>query len=413
MAKGNLTSPTWWPRCSSDEAHEPRSGRTLCGRRGPDIGAFQFSDTRRRECTRAWQDRTVRSGKTLTIPVRANATLKVSGNVAGKDAMVVTTPSGLAQTATRDPRGGTVSTIVRTSTDPDPTLTITCGRSGCRHVTIADAADDMIDGSFESLKNSPWHLSPWTSWVSPWSGTAQQRARQAAELRTTDATTGVVASGTYGARITAAEPKLAQDNIPVQGGSGYRITAWARPAAQAGPLTFALYPFVDNVIGTDPIATFSVPSGGDGPVRLDERFVMPEGVNAVTVLITQDGLPAGVEASLDNLTLTPDDSRPSVTRQPVDVTVTEGDVAAFRVEFAGNDTPQIEWQTLSRKGWVPVTATKLGQKGQTERTARLVLDDVRASDSGTKFRAVATNASGTVTSKVVTLRVERRDYPRR
>ncbi len=378
----------------------------------PDIGAFQFSDPGRRECARSWEDRTVRPGETLTIPVRANATLKVSGKVTGQEAMVVTTPSGLAQTATRDPRGGTVSTIVRTSTDPDPTLTITCGRSGCRQVTVTDAADDMVDGSFESLKNSPWYLSPWTSWVSPWSGTAAQRARQAAELRTSDASTGVVAAGTYGARITSAEPKLAQDNIPVQGGTGYRIAAWTRPAAGAEPLTFTLYPFVDNVIGTDPIATFSVPSGDDGPVRLDERFVMPEGVSAVTVLITQDGLPSGAEASLDNLTLTPDDSRPRVTRQPADVTVTAGNAAALLAEFAGNDAPRIEWQTLSRGGWTPVRATKLGQEGQTERTARLVLDDVQESDSGTKFRAVARNSSGTVTTKVVTLRVESRDYPR-
>lgn len=369
----------------------------------PDIGAFQLTDQSAQPCATAWRDRDVADGASLTVPVRANATLRVTGEVDAGGTLTVTGPGGLAHVATADTGAGTVSAVVRTSTDAAPELTVACTGGDCRGVTVTDAADDMVDGSFETLKNSPWYLSPWTSWVSPWSGTAAQRARQAAELRT-DALTG---SGRLAARLTAAEPRLAQDDVPVDGGREYRLSAWARPAA-GSPLTVTVHPFVDNVVRADVLATFAVERDGEGLVHLDERFALPEGVDAVTVLVAQTGLAGSDEAVLDDVTLTRADTAPSVTRQPAGTTVTEGDLATYLAEFAGDDAPWIEWQRLVDGAWQPVTATKLGQEGQVERTGRLVLDAVTAADDGSRFRAVATNASGSATTQEVELRVQAR-----
>lgn len=366
----------------------------------PDIGAFQVSDQAAQDCADAWTDRDVEAGSSLVVPVRANATVRVTGTTAGE--MVVTNDAGLAHVATPDP-AGTVSTVVRTATDADPALTIACDE-GCAGVSVTDAADDMIDGSFESLKNTPWYLSPWRTWHSPWSGPEAERRRQAAELRTRDG--AAVSSGQLAARITAAEPRLAQDNLRVEPGAGYRLTGWVAPADVAAPLTVRLVPFVDNVVGTQVLASFGVPAGGDGLVRLDERLTLPDDVTAVTLVITQDGLAGTQEAYLDDLTLTRDDSAPEVVREPGDVTVHEGELAAFLAGFAGNDVPAVAWERLEDGAWEPVTATRLGQEGQVERTPRLVLDDVALADSGSRFRAVATNAAGTATTREVTLTVE-------
>jgi hypothetical protein len=372
----------------------------------PDIGAFQLTDQGAQPCASAWDDRTVAAGSSIVVPVRANATLRVTGTVEPGGTLTVTGPGGLAHVATADPGAGTVSTVVRTSTDAAPELTIACTGGGCQGVQVTGTTDEMIDGSFETLKNSPWYLSPWTSWVSPWSGTAQQRARQAAELRTER----VTGAGRLAARLTAAEPRLAQDDLPVDGGADYRLTAWALPAEGAGPMTVTVHPFVDNVVGSQVLATFTVddPAEDDALVHLDERFTLPDGVTAVTVLIAQPGLTGTQEALLDDLTLTPAVTAPTVTRQPADVTATEGDLATFLADFAGNEEPAVEWQRLVDGTWQPVTATRLGQEGQVARTDRLVLDAVTTADSGSTFRAVGTSSAGTVTTREVTLTVEPR-----
>ena len=367
----------------------------------PDIGAFQFTDQTAQQCSTVLRDREVSADGSLVVPVRANATLRVSGHVAPGGTLTVTNDAGLVHVATADPGASTVSTVVRTSTDAGAQLTITCSAGACTDVNVTGASDDMIDGSFESLKNSPWYLAPWTSWVSPWSGTPQQRARQAAELRTRD----VTAAGALAARITATEPRLAQDNLPVRAGGDYRITAWALPGATSSPVTFTLRAFVDNVVVGDPLKVFTVDGSATQMVHLDERFVMPAGVSAVSLEISQDGLAGSQQAIIDNVALTRADTAPTVIREPADVTATEGQLAAFLAGFSGDDDPQVEWQRLDGERWQPATATKLGQQGQVERTSRLVVDQVGLADTGARFRAVATNVSGNVTTQEVTLTV--------
>ena len=91
-------------------------------------------------------------------------------------------------------------------------------------------------------------------------------------------------------------------------------------------------------------------------------------------------------------------SAPSFTTQPADVAIIAGGNAQFTVAVSGTPTPTLQWQLSTDSGatWSDV--------GGATGTALDVLGAALAND-GRRFRAVATNRAGAVTSNAATLTV--------
>lgn len=91
---------------------------------------------------------------------------------------------------------------------------------------------------------------------------------------------------------------------------------------------------------------------------------------------------------------------PTIT-DPGDQTVTESDPASFAVTAAGEPIPTVSWEASVDGGttWVP-TAQGVSGDGLILTVAATIL-----ADSGTKYRATATNSEGSITSAPATLTV--------
>jgi alpha-tubulin suppressor-like RCC1 family protein len=90
---------------------------------------------------------------------------------------------------------------------------------------------------------------------------------------------------------------------------------------------------------------------------------------------------------------------PTVTRQPLSVTVEEGQGATFEATASGFPTPTVQWEVSTNDGgtWSPVEGATSDQ---------LTVADVRISESGDEYRAVFTNAAGRATSAAATLTIQ-------
>ena len=84
---------------------------------------------------------------------------------------------------------------------------------------------------------------------------------------------------------------------------------------------------------------------------------------------------------------------PVVTTQPVDVSVALGATATFTAAASGVPAPAVQWQVGDGRGWRDVA-------GATGASLDVV---ATAANAGTAYRAVFTNASGSVTSDVARL----------
>jgi len=95
---------------------------------------------------------------------------------------------------------------------------------------------------------------------------------------------------------------------------------------------------------------------------------------------------------------------PTITTQPASTTANSGATATFTVAVSGNLTPTMQWQVSTDNG---STWTNLGNStpysGVT--TTTLTITGVTASLNGRRYRAVATNQSGSATSDAATLTV--------
>jgi Tol biopolymer transport system component len=105
-----------------------------------------------------------------------------------------------------------------------------------------------------------------------------------------------------------------------------------------------------------------------------------------------------VISSVVILTVTAAAGTPAFTMQPVDVTVTEGQNAQFTVAVSGTPAPTLQWQVSTDNGvnWSNIN----GETGTTITVAAPPL-----ADSGRKYRAVASNSEGNVTSSAALLTV--------
>jgi alpha-tubulin suppressor-like RCC1 family protein len=91
---------------------------------------------------------------------------------------------------------------------------------------------------------------------------------------------------------------------------------------------------------------------------------------------------------------------PNVTLQPQNATVEEGNSATFEAAASGNPAPTVQWEVSTDAGstWSPVALAT---------TDRFTIASAKTSESGHEYRAVFTNASGSATTRAVTLTVRR------
>ena len=96
---------------------------------------------------------------------------------------------------------------------------------------------------------------------------------------------------------------------------------------------------------------------------------------------------------------------PTVTSQPSDQTVTAGQTATFTASASGSPAPTPQWQSSSDGGstWSILT-NAAPYSGVT--TTTLTVSGTTTALSGTQYRAVFTNSSGTATTNVATLTVQ-------
>jgi alpha-tubulin suppressor-like RCC1 family protein len=103
------------------------------------------------------------------------------------------------------------------------------------------------------------------------------------------------------------------------------------------------------------------------------------------------------EVTSQAATLTVQDA-PAVTKQPSSVTVNEGQSAVFEATASGFPTPTVQWQVSTDGGgtWSPIEA---------DTTNRLTIASASTAEDGFQYRAIFTNAAGSVASQAATLTV--------
>ena len=88
---------------------------------------------------------------------------------------------------------------------------------------------------------------------------------------------------------------------------------------------------------------------------------------------------------------------PSITQQPVSITVGEGSMALFTVVASGTPSPTFQWQ-------LKVSGVFVDLVGET--AATLLINAAFRSDNFNQYRAVITNEAGSVTSMIAVLTVD-------
>ena len=110
--------------------------------------------------------------------------------------------------------------------------------------------------------------------------------------------------------------------------------------------------------------------------------------------------PAGASARLAGAGVTPfATTPPKVTKQPVSVTVEEGQPATFESTASGSPTPSIGWELSTNGG-----ATWTVIEGAT--SSVFTIPSTTVAESGHEFRVTFRSTSGQATSRVVTLTVQ-------
>lgn len=161
-------------------------------------------------------------------------------------------------------------------------------------------------------------------------------------------------------------------------------------AASGNGLAYAWQRSTNGGLGYTPIAGASTATLTIDPVDASmdgHRFVV----------VVQNG--AGIVVSDPAvLTVTPVASAPTFVSQPADQTVAVPAPATFTVAVGGTPVPTLTWESSSDGGttWSVIP----GASGTSYTTPATI-----AGDDGKRFRAVATNGSGSVTSQPATLRI--------
>ena len=171
---------------------------------------------------------------------------------------------------------------------------------------------------------------------------------------------------------------------PVAPGTNVTLSASTIPATKGGQVTF--------FDGTTALGTAAVPTSGttEGVAALK---VQP-GLGKHTYKAVWSGT---LPASVSNIVTYMVETSPVITTQPSPQTVNAGQTASFSASASGTPAPTVQWQ-LSTDGGIQWT-TISGATGTTYATL------ATAVENGNRYRAVFTNAAGSIPSNAASLTV--------
>lgn len=149
-------------------------------------------------------------------------------------------------------------------------------------------------------------------------------------------------------------------------------------------------------VSTDAGISFAEMASETSAVLMLTSVTLSSNGNRYRVVVSNGG--GSVTSAQALLTVNQATATPLFTTHPADQAVTEPSTATFYVEASGTPSPTIQWQQSSDAGasWGDIT----GATSSSYTTAATTV-----ADSGTQYRAVATNAIGTVNSNAATLTV--------
>lgn len=328
----------------------------------PDIGAFQFSPVNDGSCSVL--GKTIASGASLqNIGVRSNTTYKVAGTVAADATLSVTNPKGFVT-----PAGANGEVVFRTAMDAS-TVTISCSGVGdCSQVSMVEIDDRIVDGSFDSLTNTPW--SAWNT------------SRDAAKAVT----------GSYALKITGTGSSE-QFPVVLQPNTDYLFSGWVS-SGDGTAVRMGLKNFAGNPNPAIPGQFEKSESVTSSEMKYTTIVFNSGATKSVTVYCYK---PGGNGAGFcDDITMTAATQAPTPSLNPADTTVTEGNDAYFFSSFVGAPRTAVMWQSNVTGVWANVAA-KPG--------TALRVPAVTTGMDGVQYRAIINGPTGQVVSAPATLNV--------
>ena len=170
-----------------------------------------------------------------------------------------------------------------------------------------------------------------------------------------------------------------------------------RTINSAGAFGVAFAPDGKTVYATNIFSkSVSVITAATGAIRT--TVTLPAGTFPSGIVASADGKYEYVSNRDGTVTVIANLTAPVVITNPVSATVTAGSTHTFTASCSGVLTPTVQWQTSTDGGntWTNIT----GATGTSYTTGALALVQ-----SGTQYRAVCTNASGTATTTPATVTV--------
>ena len=277
---------------------------------------------------------------------------------------------------------------------PPPALRITAQPSDV-HVVSGASATFLV--SISGSGSLQWQRSAGGggAWVAIDGATSSQYVTGATQDADNGAQFRVVVTPGSGAAVTSSAATLTVDPAPVA------------PAITVQP--------ADTSVVADQEATFNVTATGTAIAYRWQRSAdgtnwndvggAPTATLSVSGLTTTDNASqwrvivsnsvGSVTSAVAHLTVLPTPQAPSFTTSPAGLSVVAGQAATFSAQAVGTPVPDIAWQAS------PDGATWTTIAGAT--SGSYTIDVTTLQDNNRRFRAVATNASGSVASAAATL----------
>ncbi|MFN7916539.1 MAG: G8 domain-containing protein [Vicinamibacterales bacterium] len=345
---------------------------------------------------------------------------------------LATAPAFTAQPASQSVKAGTAATFSVTVSGTGPftyqwqkNLVNIAGATGASYTTPATVAADNGSTYRVTVTNAAGSATSATATLTVTTPPSITTQPASATVKTgATATFSVVAAGTgpltyqwqknavniagatgtsYSTPATVAGDSGSTYRVVVTNAAG-QVTSAAATLTVATPPTFTAQPASVSVkAGTT--ATFSATVSGTGPFTYQWQknlvniagatgatYTTPAAVagdNGSTYRVTVTNAVASATSATATLTVT---VPPTITTQPASATVTLGAKATFSVVASGTGTLTYQWQ----KNGVNITGAT---------TASYTTPVTVSADSGSTYRVVVTNASGSVTSASATLTI--------
>ena len=174
---------------------------------------------------------------------------------------------------------------------------------------------------------------------------------------------------------------LSETNLTLDVGGTAALTATVKPDnATDQAVTWSSAP--DGIVAITPDATDS-----------KRATITATGTGTAAITATVDG-----KSAICSVTVNAAATAPSITTQPQNTTVTEGQTASFSVAAAGRGTLTYQWQENTNNGtaWTDISGAD---------SAAYTIENTTTGMNGYQYRCVVTNSVGTVTSRAGTLTV--------